>query len=394
MNSEKLDQAVELFRESLADSARKKIEKERADAKRKKSVIEQRKERIAALELDMKDKLRGKLKLLSEQKPEVLEGNVTGEDVESLRFLVPLMVEIEKEKDRLKVAQNRAAAAEKGRKKMEGINTEDRKAEKTLLVLRWVYEFGWTSTAFCDYLCSISRSNNFSRKLWKDGYIKRNDCESTKEGTPRKWVELTEEGIDYVQAHLPDAQHCEYKHGYSIDKVRHDYTVQRWLLDRLLRRNKGVLSMEIFSGFTSERRLAVERGIHGQDGKQLDLLLHENGKDPIGIEVELSKKTSRKFDQWRQRLLVLDHGVMIFAPNEKPHQLLNRLKRFLAVGQKMRQWYRLEDDEGRLGHWRIHDERWEIEPHQTENLIYRELKVKNLICEAKALPSGSEANTR
>lgn len=185
--------------------------------------------------------------------------------------------------DRTKAARNAIA-------KWEPDQTPTRRGiEKVDQALSWIYRWEYSSPTIIDRLCGTSKSG-LSARLVRKGLLTETKTESAGAilAVPRKLLTLTELGL--CEAERTATRLLPYSTDASrIDhtRLRHQILVQTLTLQ--------TLSTGKITGFKSEFELA-SRSQTGR--KQPDALWHLEGQFNVGVEVELTAKWGRKFDEF------------------------------------------------------------------------------------------------
>ena len=171
---------------------------------------------------------------------------------------------------------------------LQGLSPRERGKHKDRLALHWIYQWGWSAPSIVDSL-----GNNQGRGLSARLVKKQLLCATltanggVTPGVPRKLLTLTRTGLSEVERHLHEADLLPYElnpHKINQDLLRHGYYTQR-LTDRVFR------SGQIQDYYT-------EKTFQSQSVAKLhDVVWLFNGQR-IGIEIELTAKWGRVFDQF------------------------------------------------------------------------------------------------
>lgn len=196
---------------------------------------------------------------------------------------------------------------------LDGKSPRARGDEKMRVALDWVYRWGWSSPKIIEQIGGASRSG-LAARLVKRGLLRATRTESGGglKGIPEIMLTLTELGQQEVERTTDNSDNLlDYdRDPYRIDqlKLRHDTLAQQ--------ATAKALAAGTIQNFRTERELAQR----SQKGfKQPDIVWLVDGKR-IGIEVELTAKWSRQFDQFVHSCLL----SLSSNENKEPrfHQIL------------------------------------------------------------------------
>jgi len=186
-------------------------------------------------------------------------------------------------------------------KKPKKMNSSARYQEKKDIVLRWLYEFGWTSSALINRITGNGRDHRFIKRLEaaKLVDIKPND-HKTEEHSPKHLVYLTSQGIaEACTMMYSDGERFPYNRRHNLSNIDHDHLLQLFALN--LSTFTPSITLDDFrkGKLVSERRRHHDRKIlsrttpHVAD-KVYDLIFENNtGKDRgarVGVEFERTSK--------------------------------------------------------------------------------------------------------
>lgn len=176
--------------------------------------------------------------------------------------------------------------------KMEGMSPQERAREKMILALTWIYRFGKASPHMLEQVVD-TRKSGYSLKLEGAGLIKRTKTTASGlNGVPVYFCTLTQQGVaiaeDEVKMTVPydtDPSHVRQ------DLLRHDELVQRLTFERL--------HAKTITSYTTELEMKDPSNRYKKEPDIAWTL--PDGKD-VGVEVELTAKWGRKFDEFRRSI--------------------------------------------------------------------------------------------
>lgn len=221
-------------------------------------------------------------------------------------------------------------------------------AEKQKAALLWMYNWGWSTPSVLEIVGRDNRNGLVSR-LIKNGLVLRTQSESGggQRGVPTYILTLTTAGIETVEKDFTSADSLlpVETNPYRINQalLRHDTLAQVATANNII---PGTIT-----GYRSEFQL---RQKSQENIKQPDAVwLHADGSQ-TAIEVELSAKWGRDFDQFLHKcLLSLASGQegapprfsRIAVASDSP-AIIDRYKSAFAAGQRYSLW---KKDDSR--HW-------------------------------------------
>lgn len=179
--------------------------------------------------------------------------------------------------------------------KMDSMSPQERAREKMILALTWIYRFGKASPYMLERVVDTKKSG-YSLKLESAGLIKRTKTNASGlNGVPVYFCTLTQQGVaiaeNQVTVTVPyDTDPSRVRQ----DLLRHDELVQRLTLERL--KSKRTV------GYTTELEM---KDPSQRYQKQPDVVWTLPNGEEVGVEVELTAKWGRKFDEF-QRGIWLD----------------------------------------------------------------------------------------
>jgi hypothetical protein len=185
-----------------------------------------------------------------------------------------------------------AAAREAMKTANPGVSPRARGAEKTRLVLDWVYRWGWSSPTTIEIVGGVKRSG-LAARLVKNGLLQSTKTESggAVKGVPAHILTLTTTGLNAALKELvEDSELLDYQlDPYKIrqDQLRHYEFAMRATALNLA---DGTIKDYRTESQTSKKSFSKV--------KQHDVIWITSDGTKIGIEIELSPKHSRKLDEF------------------------------------------------------------------------------------------------
>ncbi|RQY17967.1 hypothetical protein DF105_29160 [Burkholderia stagnalis] len=239
-------------------------------------------------------------------------------------------------------AQNpieRAQAA--ARERLGSMSPRERGVEKTKAALTWLYRWGWSSPTLIDRIGG-NKSGGLCARLLKAGLVQR---ERTAAGgvaldVPVWIITLTPLGLQEIERF--ERQLVMYEPEIvrvRQEQIRHDYLVQ---LETIKRLDRGEIH-----GFNTPLQLRAR----SEDGvKQPDAIWLTPENCRVAVEMELTAKWGRHFDQFIVRLLRgvrlnqeannLFDSVLILSDSPA---LLERYEAALQPGNTVQIWTQTKD---------------------------------------------------
>lgn len=228
------------------------------------------------------------------------------------------------------------------KKILNGKTPRERGEEKMRIALDWIYRFGWSSPTIIEKIGGAARSG-LGARLIKNGLLERTRTESggCVKGVPDYMLTLTQAGIIETERKT-DVLLPYDTDPFRIDqsKMRHDHLAQAITAKALV---EGKISR-----FYTERELA-ERSQSGK--KQPDVLWIVDGKK-IAIEIELTSKHGRFFDDFRHKCVMALTGEnkrfdSILMVTESP-ALKEKYEAAMVPGKKYDYW-----EKNGIGRWGV-----------------------------------------
>lgn len=182
----------------------------------------------------------------------------------------------QEKKEQLRIAREKL--------KESGKNPTEIGKSNLLKILLLIYWWGYTSPTIAQIFLGITRGG-YLQKLTTHGWLKKVKTES---GSPKFIYTLTESGLAEAERHSStQVQYVEID-PYRINQqlLRHNLLAQEITINSLL--------VGAIDDYQSERMLAIQ---DKQGQKRVDVCWLKNSMK-IGIEIELTKKWDRKFDEF------------------------------------------------------------------------------------------------
>ena len=163
--------------------------------------------------------------------------------------------------------------------------------ERDHKLLRWVWKWGYSSKVILQKLSESSRHGIVNR-LVKNGLMTETKTES---GAPiSSFFTLTEKGLAEVERHANRLHFYPYLDPYKVrqnilrhDLMAQDYTVRNVLIGRIKRFKTPLMNQAM-----STRNM-----------KEPDCIWEMDDGEVIAIEIELTKKWDRDFDDFRRKVV-------------------------------------------------------------------------------------------
>jgi len=165
-------------------------------------------------------------------------------------------------------------------------------------ILNWIWKWGFSTKKILQRLSETSR-HNITDSLVKKGLIQET---RTKSGTPRSFFTLTENGLAEVERTAERLHKYEFTDPYRVrqNNLRHDLFAQVWVLEFMFENPDFVFfetpltSSFLFTEFSRKHKQPDAFLITHRDFR--------NVREVIAIEVELTKKWERDFDEFRLKV--------------------------------------------------------------------------------------------
>jgi hypothetical protein len=158
-------------------------------------------------------------------------------------------------------------------------------------ILEWVWKWGYSTKPIIQKLIQTTR-HGICDRLVKRGLLRETKTES---GLPvRSFFTLTENGLAEVERHAMKLHKYDFLEPYRVrqNMLRHDLLAQSFTLDNLLKNN--------IQGFET---IFTARDQSQQGVKQPDVMWLMKNDEKYGIEIELTKKWDRDFDDFRIKVI-------------------------------------------------------------------------------------------
>ena len=209
-------------------------------------------------------------------------------------------------------------------------------AERQADLLRWVYRWGWSSASVLTQVAGTERGG-IAHRLVKQGLLTLTGSESggCARGVPRGFLTLTPLGVEQVERMLSceDELYPYTVNPYKVNQnlLRHDVIAQE--------KTARALAAGDIIDFETEREL---RRHCAPDEKVPDVLWHYANGTKVAVEVELSAKWKRSFDQFIGGCINgirsgKFHHVLILSDSPA---LLERYRKAFAPGAPLVLWVR------------------------------------------------------
>ena len=221
-----------------------------------------------------------------------------------------------------------------------GVSPRARGAEKTRLVLNWVYRWGWASPTTIEIVGGVKRSG-LAARLVKNGLLASTKTESggAVKGVPAHILTLTKSGLNAALKELvEDDELLDYDlDAYKIrqDQLRHYELAQK---ATALNLSDGTIKDYKTESQTTKKSFSKV--------KQHDVIWINNDGTKIGIEIELTPKHSRKLDEFVLSCLLSvqkkeggppSQVDQIFIVTDVP-AIQRRYRQAFKVGEKVMLW--------------------------------------------------------
>ena len=190
---------------------------------------------------------------------------------------------------------------EQRKAKLGGLSPTAFGLERDLKLVEWIRNWGYTSKAIIQQLAETTRHGT-SARLVKRGWVEETP---TPTGLPvQSYLTLTALGLHESEQRAEKLHHYPFLQSQKVrhNKIRHDLVAQKFTLDALL---KGVIIRYETELMTQEKSLPgtkqpdctfiVQNPSAGLDGAPSTIT--------YAVEVELSRKWERDFDDLRIKIL-------------------------------------------------------------------------------------------
>ena len=213
-----------------------------------------------------------------------------------------------------------------------GMSPRERGKHKEQLALKWVYKWGWSAPSVIDTL-----AGNVGRGL-SARLVKRNLLIETRtgnggitKGVPSKILTLTRTGLNDVERLLDENELLPYEldpHKIKQDFLRHGLYTQKV--------TASVMQNEQFVNYQTEKEIQrnSESGVKQHD------VIWQIGDMHIGVEVELTAKWNRPFDQFIigcAQSIISGSINQLFLISDAP-AIIKRYKQALTGGNQIPRW--------------------------------------------------------
>ena len=213
-----------------------------------------------------------------------------------------------------------------------GISPRARGKHKEHIALKWIYKWGWSAPSIIDHL-----AGNVGRGL-ASRLVKRNLLIETRtgnggitKGVPSKILTLTRTGLNEVERQLNADELLPYEldpHKIKQDFLRHGMCAQKV--------TANVMHTDKFVGFQTEKEIQriAEAGVKQHD------VLWQIDTAMVGVEIELTAKWGRAFDQFILGCVQsLESGTIqqLFILSDAP-AIVKRYKEALTGGKTINRW--------------------------------------------------------
>lgn len=177
-----------------------------------------------------------------------------------------------------------------------GTSPNQRAREKLERVVTWIRHWGFTSGYLISAL-SQAKSPGYSTRLVSGGMLNRisTECGGWRSGVPRQIYTLTNSGLELAERLSQHFMRYPEIDPLRVNQqlLRHDICAQLMTFH--------ALAGEVIVGYETER-IQYARGDRLNE-KIPDVIWIINDGVRIAVEIELSAKWDRKFDEFRLRLL-------------------------------------------------------------------------------------------
>lgn len=242
-------------------------------------------------------------------------------------------------------------------KKM-GMTPKQRHEEKMQLCLDWIYRWGYSSVAVLDILLNVQRAG-FPAKLVKSGLLSSTTTASggLARGIPSAFLVLTDLGLSealrFASELLP----------YNTNPLR--------VKQPLLRHNllvQRITANALVAGSIADYKTEQQSAAKSRSGiKQPDVMWYAEAGTKIGVELELTGKWDRQFDEFVLRVVRLLEGEnpgadkMVFATDSQ--SILDSYRSAFTAGNKVPLW--CEDNNK---HWIVVKENKQVKTFSVPDL--------------------------
>lgn len=225
----------------------------------------------------------------------------------------------------------RMAAVER----MQGLTPQERGVEKRLEVLSWIYRWGWSSAQVIHEWLGLQR-RGFTTRLEKQGFLQSHvmPYAGGVKGVPDRIYTLTELGVNEVEAYRPPTYIEAYRINLNQQQIRHDLIVQRL----------AVLGLHdpaaYYSHCYTPAEMTLALGLEDTDKRPDLIFLDDQTGILTAVELELSRKKGREWDQTRIRIAkaLNEKKVHTFLIVSNSDAILEQYRRQLRNGVKVQHW--------------------------------------------------------
>ena len=239
-----------------------------------------------------------------------------------------------------------------------GMTPKERHAEKMQLCLDWIYRWGCSSVGVLDILLNVQRAG-FPAKLVKSGLLSSTTTESggLARGIPAAYLVLTDAGLSEALR-------------FASELLQYN-TNPLWVKQPLLRHNllvQRITANALVAGSIADYKTEQQSAAKSRSGiKQPDVMWYTAAGTKIGVELELTAKWYRQFDEFILRVVRLltkeNPGAdkVVFATDSPA--ILDRYRSAFTAGNKVPLW---REDNNK--HWIIAKENKQVKTFSVPNL--------------------------
>lgn len=164
--------------------------------------------------------------------------------------------------------------------------------EKLLKALKWVYFWGFSSPGVIDFLVAPGR-RGFCAKLIRQGYLEEHmtPAGGGVKGVPWSLVTLTRMGVEEIEATLQNLIHYPANGSKLVNwnQIRHDVCIQKL--------TASAVSGGAIKRYVTPRMMAERSQYQHKQPDAVWVMPHDNEDKMVAVELELSRKKDREFDQ-------------------------------------------------------------------------------------------------
>jgi len=212
--------------------------------------------------------------------------------------------------------------------------------ESRLMVIDWIYRWGYTSSEVIQVLLGKT-SGGYLKRLAKQGWL---SSTKTKSGIPSVFFTLTEQGLEEAERRATSLYRYPEVDPYRVDQAK----IRHYLIAQLLTAN--ALKAGSIVSFETERMFCGEGDKAGI--KRPDVVWN-TGNYLVAVEIELSAKWARDLDDF-----VLSIGRALQSTSEAPARfgrfiivsdspaIIDRYRKAMKPGATLHLWTK-----NKRGHW-------------------------------------------